>query len=121
MEGIDFDDYEFPTIDMDFNVNLTDMPEAKIKLEFNGLELYMLLDASLEADQTFTIPLYPKSWYQPAGIAVGSQEIGIIISLDLILHMDAQASISSGIHISFEDGLAVELAMFGRDVSTITL
>lgn len=121
MEGIDFDDYEFPTIDVDFNVNLTDMPEAKIKLEFDGLELYMLLNASLAADETYTIPLYPKEWFQPAGIAVGSQEVGIVISLDLILHMDAQANISAGVHILFDDGLAVELAMFGHDVSTITL
>lgn len=121
MQGIDFDDYEFPTIDMDFNVNLTDMPEAKIKLEFEGLELYMLLNASLAADQTYTIPLYPKEWFQPAGIAVGSQEVGIVISLDLILHMDVQANISAGIHILFDDGLAVELAIFGHDVSTITL
>lgn len=121
MQSIDFDDYEFPTINTDFNVNLTDMPEAKIKLEFEGLELYMLLNISLEADQTYTIPLYPKDWYQPAGIAVGSQEIGVIISFDLILHMNAQANISSGIHVSFEDGLTVELAMFGSDVSTIKL
>lgn len=121
MQSIDFDDYEFPTIDMDFNVNLTDMPEAKIELKFDGLELYMLLDMSLAANQTYTVPLYPKDWYQPAGIVVGNQEIGIVISLDLILHVDAEADISSGVHISFDDGLAVELAMFGRDVSTITL
>lgn len=121
MQGIDFDDYEFPTIDMDFNVNLTDMPEAKIKLEFDGLELYMSLNVSLDAGQAYTIPLYPKEWFQPAGIVVGGQEIGIVIALDLLLEVDAQTNISSGIHIAFDDGLAVELAMFGHDVSTITL
>lgn len=81
----------------------------------------MLIDASLEPHITYTIPLYPKNWYQSAGIAVGGQEVGIVISLDLILELDEEAEVSSGIHISFDDGLAVELAMFGQDVSTITL
>lgn len=81
----------------------------------------MLLDAALNADQDITIPLYPKDFYQPAGIAVGDQELGIIISLDLILSLDAAVNISTGVHIAFDDGLFVELAMFGSDVSTMKL
>lgn len=102
-------------------MNLTEIPETTIELQFDGLELYMLLDVALDGGQTYTIPLYPKSWYQPAGFAVGDQEIGIVIGLDLILALDAGVDLSTGVHIAFDDGLAMEIAMFGNDVSTISL
>lgn len=90
-------------------------------MQFDGLELYMLLDVALNGDKTWTIPLYPKSWYQPAGISVGGQEIGIVIGLDLILALDSEIDMSTGVHIAFDDGLSMEIAMFGNSVSTINL
>lgn len=102
-------------------MNLTEMPETKVQLKFDGLELYMLLDVALTADQTWTIPLYPKSWTQPAGLSVGGQELGIIIGLDLILELSSEIDMSTGVHISFDDGLTMEIAMFGSNVSTISL
>ncbi|KAK7740998.1 hypothetical protein SLS53_005061 [Cytospora paraplurivora] len=116
-----WDCYAFPSLDVDFEVNLTDIPDATLKLEFDDLDLYMLLDISLEADETHTIDLYPKNWYQPAGIEVGDQLVGFIISLQLILALDAEVDISTGVHIAFDDGLAMEIALFGSEVSTITL
>lgn len=76
---------------------------------------------ALDASSTYTIPLYPKSWSQPAGFEVAGQMIGIIISLDLILSLDAEVDISSGVHVKFDDGLALELALFGSNVSSINL
>ncbi|ROV92420.1 hypothetical protein VPNG_09585 [Cytospora leucostoma] len=116
-----WDCYAFPSLNVDFEVNLTDIPDATLKLEFDELELYMLLDISLEADKTYTIDLYPKSWYQPAGIKVGNELVGFIISLQLILALDAEVDISTGVHIAFDDGLAMEIAMFGSEVSTLLL
>lgn len=116
-----WDCYAFPSLDVDFEVNLTDIPDATIKLEFDDLELYMLLDLSLEADKTYTIDLYPKDWYQPAGIEVGDQLVGFIISLQLILALDSEVDISTGVHIAFDDGLGVEISLFGSEVSTISL
>lgn len=116
-----WDCYAFPSLDVDFDVNLTDIPETTLKLEFDDLELYMLLDISLEADQTYTINLYPKTWSQPAGIHIGDQLVGIVVSLQLILALDAEVDISTGVHLKFDDGLAMEIAMFGDDVSTVKL
>lgn len=120
-EAINWDDYAFPTWNVSFDMNLTEIPETTIELQFDGLELYMLLDVALDAGKTYTIPLYPKSWYQPAGFAVGGQEVGIVIGLDLILGLDAEVALSTGVHLAFDDGLAMEIAMFGRNVSTINL
>ncbi|KUI71684.1 hypothetical protein VM1G_07404 [Cytospora mali] len=116
-----WDCYAFPSLDVDFNINITDIPETTLKLEFDDLELYMLLDASLEADETYKIDLYPKSWYQPAGIAIGDQMVGVVISLELILGLDAEMDVSTGVHVKFDDTLALEIVLFGNDVSSITL
>lgn len=102
-------------------MNLTDIPDATIELKFDGLELYMLLDVSLTADQVWTIPLYPKTWPQLAGFSIGDQELGVVIGLDLVLELTSQVNMSTGVHISFDDGLAMQIAMFGNNVSTITL
>lgn len=116
-----WDCYAFPSLEVDLNMNLTDIPETTLKLEFDDLELYMLLGLSLEADAEYAVNLYPKTWSQPAGIEIGDQLIGIVISLQLILALDAEVDISTGVHVKFDDGLAMEIVMFGTDVSTISL
>lgn len=116
-----WDCYAFPSLNQSFDITLTDIPETKLKLEFDDLELYMQLDLSLAAGKTYEIDLYPKTWSQPAGIAVGDQMVGIIVSLQLILQINDQVDISTGVHVKFDDGLAMEIAMFGTDVSTVHL
>lgn len=106
---------------IDFNMNFTDIPQATIQLKFDALELYAELEVAFDASKDITIPLYPKDWYQPAGFAIGDEEIGVIISLDLILSLDSEVDLTTGVHIAFDDGLGMEIAMFGSDVSTITL
>lgn len=81
----------------------------------------MELDISLDESRTYTIPLYPEDWYQPAGFELAGQKVGIIIGLDLILALDAEVDISSGVHVKFDDGLSLELALFGSNVSSINL
>lgn len=102
-------------------MDLTDIPDAIIELKFDEFELYLELDIALDASMTYTIPLYPKNWYQPAGFDVAGQKVGIIIALDLILALDAEVDISSGVHVKFDDGLSLELALFGSNVSSINL
>lgn len=100
---------------------MQDIPDATIDLKFDEFELYFELDMALDASSTYTIPLYPKDWSQPAGFEVAGQLVGIVISLDLILSLDAEVDISSGVHVKFDDGLSLELALFGSNVSSINL
>lgn len=118
---IDWSAYSFPTIDVDFEMNLTNIPETTMKLEFDELELYLELDATLDTAQTYKVNLYPPEWYQPAGIQIGDQLVGVVITLELLLTLSTKASISTGVHVKFDDGLAMEIAMFGSDVSSIKL
>lgn len=118
---IDWSVYALPTLDVDFEMNLTNIPETTLSLEFDDLELYLELEATLDADQTYKVNLYPPEWYQPAGIKIGDQLVGVVITLELLLTLSSEASISTGVHVKFDDGLAMQIAMFGSDVSEITL
>lgn len=118
---IDWSAYALPTLDVDFEMNLTNIPETTLSLEFDDLELYLELDATLDANQAYKVNLYPPEWFQPAGIQIGDQTVGVVITLELILTLSTEASISTGVHVKFDDGLAMQIAMFGSDVSDITL
>ncbi|KAJ4416545.1 hypothetical protein N0V82_006667 [Gnomoniopsis sp. IMI 355080] len=121
LKEVDWDALAFPTIPIDFDLDLQDIPDATINLKFDEFELYFELDMALDASSTYTISLYPKDWSQPAGFEVAGQMVGIVISLDLILSLDAEVDISSGVHVKFDDGLSLELALFGSNVSSINL
>ncbi|KAK7707850.1 hypothetical protein SLS63_013646 [Diaporthe eres] len=118
---IDWSAYALPTLDVDFEMNLTNIPETTLSLEFDDLELYLELEATLDAEQTYKVNLYPPEWFQPAGIKIGDQLVGVVITLELLLTLSTEASISTGVHVKFDDGLAMQIAMFGSDVSDITL
>ncbi|KAL7619871.1 hypothetical protein AAE478_010417 [Parahypoxylon ruwenzoriense] len=118
-DGIDLDDFDFPPVQIDFNVDVPDIPECHLQFQFDGLELYMLVDTVLSAGATYNLNLYSSN--SPIGISASDDlSIGVIFSVDLILSVDAEIDISSGIHIQLEDGVGIDMALFGKNVSSIT-
>jgi hypothetical protein len=118
----DFDltDLDFPTIPLDFDIDIPDIPECQLSFQFDGLELYMQLDTALSGGATYTLNLYTSE--TPIGVASGQDnEIGIIFAIDLILSVEAEIDISSGFHIKLNDGVAINIAMFGQNISSVTL
>lgn len=119
-DGIDLDDFNLSPIDLDFDINLPEIPECQLQFRFDGLELYMLIDTVLSAGATYTLNLYTSN--TPIGFAVGEYlEIGVIFSIDLILSVDGEIDISTGFHIKLEDGVTLDISMFSKDVSSVEL
>ncbi|KAH8734379.1 hypothetical protein BGZ61DRAFT_442472 [Ilyonectria robusta] len=117
-DGVDLDDFNLPPIDLDFDINLPEIPECQLQFRFDGLELYMLIDTVLSAGATYTLNLYTSN--TPIGFAVGKNlEIGVIFSIDLILSVDGEIDISTGFHIKLEDGVTLDISMFSKDVSSV--
>ncbi|KAH9993274.1 hypothetical protein F4779DRAFT_232923 [Xylariaceae sp. FL0662B] len=118
-DGIDLDDFDFPTLNLDFNVPVPDIPECRLQFQFDGLELYMMLDTVLSAGATYKLNLYSSN--SPIGISASSDLfVGVIFSVDLILSIDAEIDISSGIHIKLEDGVGIDIPMLAQNVSNIS-
>lgn len=119
-DGIDSEDFDLPPIDFNFEVDLPEIPECRLEFQFDGLELYMLIDTVLSSSATYTLNLYTSN--TPIGFAVGNDlQIGVTLSIDLILSADGEIDISTGFHIKLDDGVAINIAMFSKDVSSMTM
>ncbi|CRG83837.1 hypothetical protein PISL3812_01193 [Talaromyces islandicus] len=110
----------WPTLDVDFNLaNLSSLPSVNGRFEFDGLELYLDLELQMSAGATYTLKLFTSE--TEAGFSVPNLEVGAVFSVTLILMSKAEIDISSGIHVKLDDGLALDLELFNKNASGITL
>jgi hypothetical protein len=78
------------------------------------------IDTTLSAGATYTLNLYESE--SPIGISAGQElEVGIVFTVDVILSVEGEIDISSGFHIQLNDGVAINIAMFGQNISSVTL
>ncbi|KAK5625145.1 hypothetical protein RRF57_000861 [Xylaria bambusicola] len=118
-DDLDFSDINFAPLDVDFNVDLPDIPECRLRFQFDDLELYMLMDTVLSADTTYTLNLYSTN--SPIGLSVDNETfVGVVVSIDLILGVDADINISSGVHMKIDDGMALDLSLFSQNITSVT-
>ncbi|KAI1734606.1 hypothetical protein F4680DRAFT_337022 [Xylaria scruposa] len=112
-------DFVFSPLNISFNVDVPDIPECRLHFQFDDLELYMSLDTVLSAGAMYTLNLYSSN--TPIGLSKDSKTfVGVIVSIDLILGVDADIDISSGLHIQVNDGMALDLLLFSQNVSSVT-
>ena len=110
-----------PTINASFNLdNVQGVPGCHLHFQFDDTELYMAIDTRLSGGATYSLNLYTSE--TPIGLAVGNDlEVGVVFSIDLILTVAAQIDVTSGFHLKLKDGLAIDITMFEKDISGITL
>lgn len=118
-DGLDLDDFDFPPIEIDFDIDIPAIPECELLFQFDEMELYMQVDTILHSGATYTINLYTSR--TPIGFAVGDVLIGIVFTFDLIIDVQTAIDINSGFHIQLNDGIAINIPIFNRSVSSITL
>jgi hypothetical protein len=114
---IDLSDFE---IDTDFDIELTPLPEIQLLFQIDHMDLYMEIETTIKASTTLTIPLYQSQ--TALGIALSeNMEVGLFVTMDLILSAEGEITLSSGFHIVFDDPIGFNIAMFSSDVSDIIL
>jgi len=119
-DGLDIDDFEFPPIDIDFEIDIPDIPDCELGYHFDQMELYMQLDTILSAGATYTLNLYTSK--TPIGFAVTDNLlIGVVFMVDLILDVMSEIDVSSGFHIRLNDGINFKIPIFNQNVTSITL
>jgi hypothetical protein len=116
----DLDNFLAPMIsNITFNLDAQSNPQSLLQLQFDGLELYVQLDAMLDVAASYTINLFTPE--TPLGLTVPDMDVGVWFSVDLILDADAEIDMSSGFHIKFADGLQIGIPLFASDATDITL
>lgn len=119
-DDLDFSEIDFPPLDIDFNVDVPDIPECRLRFQFDDLELYMSMDTVLSVATTYTFNLYSSN--TPIGLSIDSETfVGVIASIDLIIGVDASIDMTSGLHIKVDDGMALDLSLFSHNVSSVNL
>ncbi|KAL3584858.1 hypothetical protein FPOAC2_14639 [Fusarium poae] len=119
-DGFDMGDFDLPTMDVDLNIELLEIPEFRLEFQFDGLEVYMLVDTVLSAGATYTLNLYTST--TPAGFAVRHNlEVGVIFTIDLIVSVEGEIDISTGFHLKLDDGVTIELGIFSKEISNMVI
>ncbi|QGI84881.1 hypothetical protein CEK26_011605 [Fusarium fujikuroi] len=119
-DGFDLDDFDLPPLDYNLNVDIPEIPEFRLQFQFDGVEVYMLIDTVLSAGATYTLNLYTST--TPAGFAIRDNlEIGVIFAIDLILSVEGDINISSGFHLRLDDGVLFDIAIFSKEISSLTI
>ncbi|KAL4757095.1 uncharacterized protein BDW70DRAFT_118579 [Aspergillus foveolatus] len=116
----DFDFPAWPTLDLDLDLDDAAMfPDVHAQIEFNDLELYVELDIQLSAGATYTLNLFTSQ--SVAGFAIPGLEAGALFKVSLVLIAQAEIDISSGFHIKLDDAFALELELFNKNISQISM
>jgi len=119
-DGVNAKNFTFPTFPLAFDINVPEIEEANLRFQFDGMELYLEMDTVLTGGAAYEINLYTSN--SPIGISVGpSLTLGVTLQVDLILEVDGQIDISSGFHVKLDDGVAMDITMFGDTVSNMIL
>jgi hypothetical protein len=117
-DGIDTDDFAFPTINATFNVDVPAIPQTDLQFTFDGLEMYIELDTSLSVGATYTLNLFSSN--SIVGISGGKAlKVGLVFTIDLILAVEGAINISNGFHIKLDDGITINIPLFDDKVGNL--
>ncbi|KAK6338103.1 hypothetical protein TWF696_001574 [Orbilia brochopaga] len=114
-DGFDLDDFDLPPIDVDFDIDIPEIPQVQLRFQFDELEMYVALNTVFSGGVTYTLNLYTSQ--TPIGIAIGDDLfLGVVVDVDLILSAEAEIEISSGFHIKVDDGAELSIVLFGNSI-----
>ena len=104
---------------VDFNLNISGIPQCHLHLEFEDLEIYVELETIISGS-TFMVNLFTSD--TPIGLGISDEvRLGVVLTVDLILNVDTAIDISSGFHLAIKDGAAIDINLFDEKISNITL
>jgi hypothetical protein len=118
-EVINFDNF---TIDVDIDIDLPPLPEVGILFQIDSMDLYMLIDTTISAGATYTIPIFKSQTnFGVSDPRNPDLEIGLFVTMDLILNVEGEISLRSGFHLLLDDPVGFKIALFATDVSDLIL
>ncbi|CAK7214976.1 hypothetical protein SCUCBS95973_002319 [Sporothrix curviconia] len=125
-----------PTLDVDFSLAEAastalagHLPEYQFTLTLDGFEVFVQTQLSASGSVTYQVNLYTSE--TDFGIKVGNElELGVVLTVDLIMSAnaggessdgtaDGSIEVDSGFHLRMNDGLALNVDLFGSNVSDI--
>ncbi|KAL5409184.1 hypothetical protein PMIN03_006114 [Paraphaeosphaeria minitans] len=117
-DGIDWHDFAFPPLNYSFDMDIKPIDDVTLNFMFDDMELYLELNTVLAAGATYELNLFTSN--TPIGVGVGKGlMLGVVFKVDLLLSVQGEIDISSGLHIKLDDGVGIDIALFSHAVSNI--
>jgi len=116
-DDIDIGDFLPPIRNISYDLNITTVPDATLSFCFEDLDVYLGIEALLDASAAYTIPLFHSQTI--AGISIGDTKVGTTFTVDLILAVEGSLNMTCGLHIKVDDVASLDIALFGDEVSRI--
>jgi hypothetical protein len=119
-DDLDINHFSPPTMgNITFDLDVQSIPQSLLQLQFDGLELYIQLDTTLDISASYKVNLFTPQ--TPLDLDVPGMKIGVWFTLDLLLDVDGNIDMASGFHIKFVDGVQINIPMFAPEASDIEL
>lgn len=119
MEGLDWKYFDLPTLNSSFDLDIRPMPAANLRSQFDQMGLHIEMMTKIDTEATYEMSLFVSR--TPAGFMFGGVLVGFSLTVDLILSADGEIAIDIGFHIKFDDGVELNVALFGDQVSDMKL
>ncbi|OAG11590.1 uncharacterized protein CC84DRAFT_1182523 [Paraphaeosphaeria sporulosa] len=117
-DGVDWHDFAFPPLNYSFDMDIKPIDDVTLNFMFDDLELYLELNTVLGAGATYELNLFTSN--TPIGIGVGKDlTLGVVFKVDLLLSVQGEIDISSGLHIKLDNGVGIDIALFSDAVSNV--
>ncbi|ERS98539.1 hypothetical protein HMPREF1624_05324 [Sporothrix schenckii ATCC 58251] len=112
-----FHNFTRPDIDFDLK-DLTPLPEYQFLLTLDKIDLFVQLDLVVTAATSYTVNLFTSE--TDFGIRKGDDlELGVVLTVDLILSASGVVDLEGGFHLRMDEGLSLQVDLFGHNVSEI--
>ena len=108
-----------PPPHIDFDVKIPELPDTELEITFHDAEIYVAIDTELSAGLTYTFTIFRST---ELGVQVTEKLfVGAIFSIDLILTVDSEITISNGFHLKLDDDVSLKIALFAKEASHLSL
>ena len=92
-----------------------DLLHPSLRLQFNGVEAYVLLGLNASASATVSVNLFASN--SPIGLHYPGLSVGVVFFVDLVFSLSATIDMSGGFYIKIADDAFLQADIFGGNVS----
>ncbi|KAK6850290.1 hypothetical protein PG995_014123 [Apiospora arundinis] len=91
-----------------------DLLHPSLRLQFNGVEAYILLGLNASTSTTVSVNLFASN--TPIGLHYPGLSVGVVFFVDLVFTLDAHIDMSGGFYVKLADDAFLQADIFKGDV-----
>ncbi|KAI9157967.1 hypothetical protein HJFPF1_05952 [Paramyrothecium foliicola] len=121
VKDVEFDfkelEFDIPAPNITFDIDMPALPGAVLEFKFEGIEMFVELEMTLGAGLSYSLNIYKST---QLGIELAEDLfLGLVFSIDLMLSVDSEITITSGFHLLLDEGILLRLALFAKETSDV--